>query len=417
MQFDFMIIAMILTNSSFMLAQRSKHESMHGTINILLANKNGMVLVTDSRGTDVVNGEHYDNSPKLFQIDDSTVCSIAGFGTDSGPSNDVRLEAAGVVRDFRENLAQSNIRLTFDRKLQTLGFEIINELQRLSIEYGHSNRKAATDHYELQLLMAGYDLDGFAKLAKAVISVKTNYRGDTSPEVKVIGPQIESIHGSLLFLTAGVDDSVEARLTYPDTFPAEKALQAYSIAKKTDTTSTLSIDQLEELADYLEQDAAKTAPLSWGIPVVGGSIQKAILHNGGVRLSLPPNLRLSAKPNHFAMLDDVTYHNFGTSLPYYFGTSTVIVNGDFVNTGWRLDQSLIYGGRCDHCYLYFDGGHVFVDSSVVISSSYLVVGPHVTADNVEIKRLRETFPELKVISYTDIHLSKQDETDLWHSPS
>jgi 20S proteasome alpha/beta subunit len=65
-----------------------------GTINILLANSNGMVLVTDSRASNRLGQKVKDRSQKLFKIDAAMVCSIAGFGSDPGPHGITR-ETAG----------------------------------------------------------------------------------------------------------------------------------------------------------------------------------------------------------------------------------------------------------------------------------------------------------------------------------
>src|SRR5271168_5299533 len=59
--------------------------SFHGTINILLANKNGLVAVTDSRLSS--KGRAAGSAQKLFQLDDKTICTIAGAYLVPGPSN------------------------------------------------------------------------------------------------------------------------------------------------------------------------------------------------------------------------------------------------------------------------------------------------------------------------------------------
>ena len=54
----------------------------HGTINIFLANRNGLVAVTDSRLSS--NGKAVARGQKLFKVDDHTICAVAGFYMDSG---------------------------------------------------------------------------------------------------------------------------------------------------------------------------------------------------------------------------------------------------------------------------------------------------------------------------------------------
>jgi 20S proteasome alpha/beta subunit len=57
-----------------------------GTVNIALANANGIVLLTDSvqshKEADV--WHHLQPVQKLFRLDDKTVCSIAGFASEGG---------------------------------------------------------------------------------------------------------------------------------------------------------------------------------------------------------------------------------------------------------------------------------------------------------------------------------------------
>ena len=84
-------------------AQAAAAKSSHGTINILLANRNGMVLITDSRGT--YGNAHNDRSAKLFEIDNSTVCSIAGLGVGGGPTWQLQFATGGAIRSFREALS------------------------------------------------------------------------------------------------------------------------------------------------------------------------------------------------------------------------------------------------------------------------------------------------------------------------
>ena len=58
-------------------------ESTHGTVNVFLVNKNGLVVVTDSRLSNAAG--IVGNGQKLFRIDDRTICTIAGWYSDPGP--------------------------------------------------------------------------------------------------------------------------------------------------------------------------------------------------------------------------------------------------------------------------------------------------------------------------------------------
>src|ERR1019366_100004 len=59
------------------------HNHAHGTVNVFIGNRNGLVVVTDSR---LSYGNNYqDAGQKLFKLDDNTICTIAGWYSDSGP--------------------------------------------------------------------------------------------------------------------------------------------------------------------------------------------------------------------------------------------------------------------------------------------------------------------------------------------
>ena len=72
--------------SRIALASADPNPVLTGTVNIVLANANGIVALTDSNqtGKSPSTGEPF-TSPlpgqKLFRLDDRTVCTIAGFGS------------------------------------------------------------------------------------------------------------------------------------------------------------------------------------------------------------------------------------------------------------------------------------------------------------------------------------------------
>src|SRR5437773_8729278 len=68
---------------------------VHGTINVALGNKNGIVVLTDSMLT---TGDHQLPNPgeKLFKLDDHTVCAIAGFVSAPGPARDLNTSTSGI---------------------------------------------------------------------------------------------------------------------------------------------------------------------------------------------------------------------------------------------------------------------------------------------------------------------------------
>jgi Proteasome subunit len=378
-------------------AQAPATKSSHGTINILLANSNGMVLVTDSRGTHG-DGTHDDKSAKLFEIDNSTVCSIAGLGSDGGPTWQLQFATGGAVRSFREELANYAGQLSFDQKLNILAHGLARRFEDLAAERHYSGQDLTPRERDIFILLAGYDLDGSAKIGKAHIEVQGFSANVDTRSQKVGGP--------LLYLTAGVDDTVQARLTEPKAFPHEKELNAYALAKKKDQAASMTLDQIKDLAEYLEGEAAHTYSM-----VVGGPIQRAVFQGGSVTLSVPRDLNPTPKPNVFKVVTNVGVKNsaidtirFGSENPN--ALSTVYMDFKCTNSDMRLDGVILISGRFEDCNLYFDGGDFYRHpGTVVMSPGHLVFGPRAAQEAQE--RARKAFPELSPISYQELNMPSE----------
>src|SRR5438046_649804 len=75
----------------------------HGTVNIVLGNANGIVILTDSM---ITAGDRQlpDPAQKLFRLDDHRVCAIAGFVSAGWPMKDLFLTTSGIVKRYEEKL-------------------------------------------------------------------------------------------------------------------------------------------------------------------------------------------------------------------------------------------------------------------------------------------------------------------------
>lgn len=105
----------------------------HGTVNVYLANKNGLVVVTDSK----LSGDpRVPFGQKLFKIDDHTICTIAGWFSDSGPtigpdmagnpSNPASLDMPKLMQNFISEIGP--MQMTLARKIQLLSRRFASSL-------------------------------------------------------------------------------------------------------------------------------------------------------------------------------------------------------------------------------------------------------------------------------------------------
>jgi hypothetical protein len=163
-----------------------------GTVNIVLANANGIVAITDSNQTwHSSSGEPFTSQQpgqKLFRIDDRTVCTIAGFGSTPLPNfPEFANSAAGVLDRYATKLRSNGGVHSFREKLTSL--RALFEFQLAGI--GNLQHLHAEDlrNYDFELILAGYDTDGTAKIGKIVLGNDLLPNGMFSPVLKELREQ------------------------------------------------------------------------------------------------------------------------------------------------------------------------------------------------------------------------------------
>jgi 20S proteasome alpha/beta subunit len=108
--------------------------SLHGTINVLVANDRGIVVLADSRLTEIT--ERPDGTlvsrqlptphQKVFRIDDRTICAFAGFAAANTPP----------LPDFLNNIPAMVGR--YEDRLRTAGpLSVSDKLQLMQDVFAH----------------------------------------------------------------------------------------------------------------------------------------------------------------------------------------------------------------------------------------------------------------------------------------
>jgi hypothetical protein len=370
----------------------------HGTINILLANGKGMVLITDSRASDQFGRKINDQSQKLFQIDSVTVCSIAGFGSDPGPNGKLLETASGRIFSIAGGLEISGGKLSFEDKISLFTKVFSARLVAVETEYEYAkNSGTPRPPQGLQMLFAGFDANGSASIAKVIISIKSSGTIDSHRQFRSdVDIKIKPVRKDFVFLTAGVDQWAQDRLQRPTAFANETELKEYSQAFRRGRTAELNLDQLERLARYLELDTSRSTS------VVGGPIQTATLSDHHIHVTQPENLIVYPKPYATSFVFDSGIEN-SRFAPMVFPTPhSIFVNNYCRNAAVILDDQTFIGGDYLNCYFYFDGGDFYRDPTVEVHGGKLVLGPHVQMDSYFLEKARRSMPELTPIPYTDL---------------
>jgi hypothetical protein len=421
-----------LLAATLALALTAPNLPSHGTINLLLNNKNAMVLLTDSRGT-YSNGAHEDLEQKLFRLDDKTMVSLAGLVTDPGPSVGNKdsdhypmfVATSDLIRAYSKKLSESESVLTFDQKVKDLTEYIryyLDNLNAARIEIEGSASHAPTD---LHLIFAGYDVDGAMKNTKRVISYSKSSGEGTPARPRASISTIEDCHSDdLLYLISAPPDatkSVDDRIAHPDNvlFKEEAPLRAYALAKTHRRLDTLSAVQLKELAEYLRHIADQNGMLSpYPSPVIGGPIQEAVFSGG--QLTFAPPVGMYEYPKVFAQ-NIVMNSNFDDALLPIGLPSAVYIQYSCIGNGTLnggkilLDNTVIISGRFENCTFFFDGETFYLNSSIQVKGGTLVIGPHLCDQSSALANIRKQLPGLKEVWWSDYPVDPILQSLFWPS--
>jgi hypothetical protein len=328
-------VLMILSFSAPAQVQES-----HGTINIIFANKNGLVALTDSMLSSSDNLIHSPNHQKLFRIDGKTICLMAGsYGAGGINENDPNfaLWVPNIMNGFamrhqaRERDGKSlPFAMKFVMMKETFEHQLTANLQAY-ISADHPVDFAKLQPIELTL--AGYDFDGALKVGEVTLTPEQAPGGVGFKAGGIIrndGPipacekrarldvnflydiqQLPQpwVPGDGLFcevagLLSGVHQIEGALAEAAENNPLP-ALQAYVSAER--KGGTLSMDQLEALAEELEDQVAKQEK-SNGSFLVGGDPIIAILRNGVVEKA-PESTEV--RPGIGDALNSIQFSDFG----------------------------------------------------------------------------------------------------------
>jgi hypothetical protein len=301
-----------------------------GTVNIVLANANGIVVITDSNQTrrDPRWGKFTDPHPgqKLFRIDDKTVCTIAGFGSTSLPRfSEITSSAAGVLDTYAEQLRGNGATHSFHEKLTSL--EFLFDLLLTGVSNLQHPDPAEVADYGFELILAGYDSDGAVKIGKFVLSTHLS-NGFFSPVIEEL--REETVGRELAHETAGVGGrAVENILAYPGKLTDEPDIAKYATSRVTDRGSSLTVAEMEALAKSLVRLSAlfnsqyyPVAPIGFrAFWPIGGKNQIATLEKGSLPKLDHPTFREAETKPRFSILSGMTLDAHGLAGASLFGPS------------------------------------------------------------------------------------------------
>lgn len=368
---------------------RGETKTAHGTVNIALANANGIVLLTDSvKSTE---GRALpEPTQKLFQLDDKTVCSIAGFVSETGwPRPQFDTEVAGIVADFKDKLSTQPIP-DLEVKLRALGFLVGFYIDLVANRSEVVVGPGKPEDYIFQVIVAGYDADGKPKIGKLVLSPVSQQSPDghkfwshtVSPEMHQVGRKLVPVLGGIPYVSNEV-------LNSPQKFSSDsKVVRRYMSAMRRDRGESLTLQEMAALASYMAAQTTKRYP-----SVVGPPNQIAVLTHGKIVKLEQPHFSNPPRPMKFALMVNLRIQRdlMAATPP---DTYMLWIRSEFVgfrNPRLRLDDQFFYGCVIRDSIVEYGGGLTDFGPTNTVVNSFILPG-YPVGSQTEMLRILNGFP-------------------------
>ena len=351
---------------------------IRGTINVVLANENGIVALTDSRLSFKTPSGRYQPlrqpGQKLFQLDNVTVCAFAGFAVASLKSfPELTSNSAGILQDLRRHLASYPLP-SFSEKLRLLSSIFRWRLDAIANVMDFGN--AIDQDFHLTLTLAGYDADGTPKVGQVSLNLRVENNGARLPvfHAEELEPIRERTVGKDLVWELGGQKTVARKMLSAaalEQISHDPAVADFANSYVANRGSTLTVEQMKKLAIAL---ARYTADIS---PTVGGDNQVAILERGKITSFQQAPFPEQQPMRWFNMVTgDFSHSNSAVD-----GDSIVVIKSTFNEIKQTvLDHNFFFSNDFVNSQIMYDGGPTRFDNTNQVKDCTLVLGPHANRD-------------------------------------
>jgi hypothetical protein len=382
------------------IARTARHSG--GTVNIILANPQGLVAVTDSRLSSF--GQPIGRGTKLFRLDDHTICTIAGWYSSSGPEvNGTLFPMYSAIPVVLNHFASGPNGLSSFSLAQKV--ELVTDAVQFTLDHINVVAQATQEPPDLepsQITIATFEA-GKLQIARTSITPIAE-RGKTNLKIDVGRTQI--VMDKLVYSAAGMSTTAETYLSLQKTELGDPIMSNYYQSMVKDHGATLSLGDMEQIAKRLARLTEQAFPA-----VVGEPLQIATIDRGTAKFVQKPDFPLESRASPFASLmnwvDGIsiggseTHYGGGVAVKgaaEYGGGAVLITNGHFEYCRQDLDYIFIFNSVFKHCRLTYSGSPIFVfDKSNEVQDSTLEIPRGLGSDSAAVRAIREAFPQLKIV--------------------
>jgi 20S proteasome alpha/beta subunit len=402
------IIVLLFSTSPLLAETKATNGSLgHGTINVVLGNENGIVVLTDSRIT--LDGGQLSPDPaqKLFKLDDRTVCTFAGFAFAPGSGDFFYTTSSAIIQEFTRQLSLTSQPVSLEEKTHALSYIFARQLTALSNLRDAAKQTSDPLLYSVQLTVVGYDIDGSPKIVQVTLQNTASmlHASETSDDwlEEVQGPSVVTEVGKpLVARLAGIRNIADAVLANPRVLENEPAIHRYADAMRKDGGQSLTVPEMRDLAVQLAFQTHMRKP------GVGGDNQVAILQKGRVisvdQAAYPPprKLVLDFKLMVSSLYENETsgYFSSNSDFPSVIavtGSQVLFLKSLFSGVRIDLDNNYLSGNLLSHSIVVYDGSEAMHFGNNDVRNCILVIGPHTKLDSERVKHLVHDFSWLQVV--------------------
>jgi hypothetical protein len=278
----------------------------------------------------------------------------------------------------------SGPKLSFGDK--ATGLELLFEFYLFGMGNVEGLNAVQASNYEVELIVAGYDIDGKAKIRKFVLRpVVVHGVLNVVPE-----PAKErTVNGALQHESAGIAaPTVERIMAQPHRFATQPAIGAY--ASRPDHGATLTTFEMQDLAKALGRYAAEAYP-----KYIDDNFQVAVLRKdkpidrSGFEEPRTPNM------TNFHVFSGLSIDGVGVPGVEAFGrippgTIVLFLKMDLKRVLVEMDNGIYTGDQFAKSVLTYDGGALRFENNKV-EQCELVLGPHANQNPKAVSNLLKKY--------------------------
>lgn len=359
---------------------------VRGTVIMAIGNSNGVIVLTDSKQTLVgPSGFHPLTEPaqKLFKLDESTVCAIAGIGAIPVQGfPEFFAYTGGIVTEYGKQIRGYDGKLPIARKMTGLSgllqhhFSVLADIKDIVEPPPHQ--------YSVEIILIGYDIDKKLKIetvdllgVREVNSEGQAYWGFTESSSEIV------VNAALEHSVRGIKPVGDFVLGESGRYSREQEISDIGWAIARDNGASLNLPQILEIARYVKARTAQAYPM-----FVGGPDQVAMLAGGKAQIIEQPGFTELPAPTPFAVIADSTLSVRTAAL----GDIYCVWLGSFTSrNNIDLAHNIFIDSEIRDSFVEYDGGFYFLSNTRIVNS-VLLLGPHALPSAREVKQLVHAYP-------------------------